>query len=264
MFFDPLSRYLEPGMLRWQEEGQQALVSDPKEGFWARTQALEPARSLYHRRATFTLLENGTLQGSVQYTYTGHVARYQKSRVAEMNATQQEEDWKTSLQERLSTAEMSDFKIQDVDDPVKPMVVKHSVSIPGYATRTGKRILIQPAFFERNIGPRFTQSSRKWDMYFDYGWAEDDEVTIELPEGWELDQPMAPVSTSINNMGEYAVKVLKTTDGRKLVYQRRFDWGRNLNLVLPAKSYEVVKKIFDFVQEQDSYTISLKAAPDAR
>ena len=33
-----------------------------------------------------------------------------------------------------------------------------------------------------------------------------------------------------------------------------------MNLLLPAKSYEGVKKIFDFVQEQDGYTISLKAA----
>src|SRR5262249_29523664 len=33
-FFDPTSPYLEPGMLRWEEEGGQALVSDPKEGFW--------------------------------------------------------------------------------------------------------------------------------------------------------------------------------------------------------------------------------------
>jgi hypothetical protein len=263
-FFDPTSPYLEPGMLRWEEEGQQALVSDPKEGFWALTQHLEPSRSLRQRRAWFKLLENGTLEGKVQCTYTGHAARSEKGQYAEMTAAQQEEDWRKTLQERLSTAEISGFAMTDISDPFKPAVVTHQVTVPGYATRTGKRILLQPAFFQRNIGPRFTESRRKWELYFHYGWSEDDEVTIELPQGWEFDEPVAPMSTKINNVGEYSVKALKTTDGRKLIYQRKFDWGRNLNLVLPAKAYETVKKVFDFVQEQDGYTISLKAATDAR
>jgi hypothetical protein len=144
------------------------------------------------------------------------------------------------------------------------VVVTHKVSVPGYATRTGKRILLQPAFFERNISSRFTESKRKWDLYFEYGWTEDDQVTIELPDGWELDQPVAPVSTNINGIGAYSVKVLKTADGRKLMYERKFDWGRGMNLLIPAKSYDTLKKVFDFVQEQDSYTISLKAAADAQ
>jgi hypothetical protein len=37
-----------------------------------------------------------------------------------------------------------------------------------------------------------------------------------------------------------------------------------MNLLVPAKSYESVKKVFDFVQEQDGYTISLKAAANVQ
>jgi hypothetical protein len=259
-FFDPASRFLEPGMLRWQEEGESALVSDPKEGFWVKTQYLEPARSLRQRRGTFKLLDDGTLEGSVQYTYTGHPGRSHKVEYEEMTPAQQEEDWKKSLQNRLSTAELTKFEMKNVSDPSQPLVVKHDVKVTGYATRTGKRILLQPAFFQRNIGPLFTESRRKWDVYFDYGWAEDDEVTIEIPEGWELDEPVVPNSTQIPNMGEYMVKVLKTKDGRKLIYQRKFDWGRKMNVLIPQTSYGTMKKIFDFVQEQDGYTISLKAA----
>jgi hypothetical protein len=74
IFFDPATRYLENGMLRWQEEGQQAHVSDPKDGFWTRTQYLEPAHSARQRIATLKLLEDGTLEGSVQLTYSGHAA----------------------------------------------------------------------------------------------------------------------------------------------------------------------------------------------
>jgi hypothetical protein len=260
IFFDPSSQYLEPGMLRWQEEGQQALISDPKDGFFATTQYLQPARSRRDRRASFKLLEDGSLEGTVTYTYSGHVARLQKERYEQMSPAQQEEDWKKSLEARLSTAEISDLEIRDTTDPIKPMVIRHKLSVPGYATRTGRRILVQPAFFQRNAGPRFTESTRKWDVYFDYGWSEEDEVSIDLPEGWELDQPTLPQGSSFGKIGSYTVQVQKTTDGRKLIYRRHFEFGREQMLLLGANSYPQLKKVFDFVQDQDNYTISLKPA----
>ncbi len=146
IFFDPSAQYLEPGMLRWQNEHQQALISDPKDGFFATTQYLQPARSRRDRRASFKLLEDGSLDGTVTYTYTGHVARIQKEHYEEMSPAQQEEDWKKSLQARLNTAEISDLEIRDINDPVKPVVVQHKLTVPGYATRTGRSILLQPAF----------------------------------------------------------------------------------------------------------------------
>jgi hypothetical protein len=260
IFFDPSSQFLEPGMLRWQEEGQQALISDPKDGFFAITQYLQPARSRRDRRASFKLLEDGSLEGTVTYTYSGHVARLQKERYEQMSPAQQEEDWKKSLEARLSTAEISDLEMRDITDPVKPVVVRHKVNVPGYATRTGRRILLQPAFFQRNLGPRFTESTRKWDVYFDYGWSEEDEVSIDLPEGWELDKPTLPQGSSFGNIGSYTVQVQKTIDGRRLIYRRHFEFGRDQNLLLRASAYPQIKKVFDFMQDQDNYTISLKPA----
>ena len=70
-FFDPWTEYLEPGMLRWQEEGTAALVSDPKEGIMVSTPYSDAGRSKRIRRGTFKLLEDGTLEGTVQYSYTG-------------------------------------------------------------------------------------------------------------------------------------------------------------------------------------------------
>jgi hypothetical protein len=263
-FYDPSASYLEPGMLRWQQEGLPALISDPKEGFFAATQYLSPARSKRERRAKFQLLDDGSLEGTVTYKYTGHTARNQKNTYNELTPAQQEEDWKKSLQARLSTAEISDFKIQNVDDPAKPLIVEHKLTVPGYATVTGKRILLQPAFFERNLGRRFTETARKWDIYFDYAWSEDDEVIIELPEGWELDKPTAPASTKLGNVGSYSVHVQTTTDGRQLIYNRQFEFGAENMLLMPATGYEQIKKVFDFVQDQDGYTISLKQAANAK
>jgi len=264
-FFDPATQHLAQGMLQWRQEGIQALISDPKEAFFVPTPFSAPDRSVRKRRANFTLSDDGALEGTVLYSYTGHVARSQRSQYEDMTPERQQEDWKQSLTARLNTAEVSDVKIEQLTDVTQPLVIKHKVSVPGYATRTSKRILFQPAFFERNLSARFTEATRKWDVYFDYGWVEDDEVVIQLPEGWELDQPTAPAKTKLGNMGEYRVELRKTTDGRKLIYRRFFDWGENGNLLVPVESYSAIKKIFEFVQQQDGYTLSLKptGAPSA-
>jgi hypothetical protein len=144
------------------------------------------------------------------------------------------------------------------------VVVKHKVSIPGYATRTGKRILVQPAFNQRNVGARFTAKDRKWDMYFPYGWEEDDEVSIVLPAGWELDQALAPQSSKLGGVGVYQAELLVTKDGRTLLYKRKLDWGLTGDVLIPAAAYLQVKKAFDFVQEQDAHTITLKAVANAK
>jgi hypothetical protein len=257
-FFDPATSYLERGMLRWQEEGQSALVSDPKEGFFTKTQYSAPQRSRRQRKGQFKLLEDGTLEGSVEYSYSGHVARRQKQEWENMTPAQQEEDWKDDLERRLSTAELSDFTAENAADQVAAVKVRHKISVPGYAVRTGRRILLQPAFFQRNIAPRFSESARKWDLYFQYGWAEDDEVTIDLPEGWELDQPVRPFNITLGAIGDYAVEVRKTVDGRRVIYRRRFDWGRDMRILFPASEYTRLKQAFDKIEEQDRYTISLK------
>lgn len=258
MFFDPSTPYLERGLIRWQEEGQQALISDPKDGFFVITPYAQPERSKRQRSGVFKLLEDGSLEGTVSYTYTGHVAETEKEHYQEMTPAQQEEDWKDSMTRRLSTAELSKFQMQNATDPLKPVIVTHEVSVPGYATRTGKRILLQPAFFERNLGPRFSESTRRWDIYFDYGWSEEDSVTIEAPEGWVLDQPTAPASSTFGDVGDYTVKLQQTRDGKKIIYSRHFSWGRDLKLLLPAEIYPNVKKAFDFVRDQDNFTVTLK------
>ena len=59
-------------------------------------------------------------------------------------------------------------------------------------------------------------------------------------------------------MGGYKVKVLKVQDGSTIVYKRQFDWGRDMRIVYPADVYSQLKKIFDFVYEQDHHVLSFK------
>lgn len=257
-FFDPGSLYMPPGMLRWQEEGQQALISDPKAPVWVQTPMSPPQKSIEKRTAKLKLSEDGTLEGDVRIEYMGHLGVDKKAYNDEDSATEREETLRNIVKARMDTAEISNIRIENVKDPVKPFVYEYHVRIAGYAQRTGKRLFLQPAFFQRGASALFNTSTRKYEIYFHYPWAEEDEVIIELPAGFVLDSPESPESFSGQNISDYKVTLGTDKDQRVLVYRRKFFFGADGSILFPAANYELLKRYFDRVYKSDNHTVSLK------
>ena len=257
-FFDPGWDYLPFGMLRWQEEGQQALITDPKNPVWVDTPMSSPEKSLVKRTAKLKLTEDGTLEGDVRVEFTGHFALDRKEDMDEESETQREETVIDEIKSQMSTAEVSDVKIENVTDHVKPLVFSYHVRFPGYATRTGKRLFLQPAFFQHGLKPLFATANRKYPVYFHYPWSESDQVEFELPKGYAFDNAEAPAGFASGAISEYKPSLAATSDGSFLVYKRSFFFGGGGSLLYPVTSYQQVKNYFDMVHKQDSHSIALK------
>lgn len=257
-YFSPSEMYTSFGMLGWPEESQEALITDAKEPVWVRTSTSAPEKSLEKRTATLRLLEDGTLEGDVRIEYSGHLGFDKKEFNDDDSPAQREETLRDSVKGRLSTAEVSRIQIENVTDPVKPFVYAYHVRVPGYAQRTGKRIFLQPAFFEHGVGPLFAGSERKHPIYFHYPWVEQDDVAIELPAGYALDNADAPSPIISLPITEYRPTIGVTADGRKLVYKRRFLFGGGGNILFPGKAYAGLKTLFDMINKADNHTITLK------
>jgi hypothetical protein len=171
---------------------------------------------------------------------------------------QREETLKDAVKKRLSAAELTNIVIENVTDPVKPFVYKYHVRIPDYAQRTGKRLFLQPAFFEKGITPLFAAGQRKYPVYFHFPWSEEDSVTISLPKGYVLDNPDSPAPITAGTVSRYVVKIQKTVDESTLFYHRSFFFGGDGGTVVPAGSYTAVKQLFDAINTSDNHTITLK------
>ena len=70
--FDVADRTLAPGMLASQEEGVFALIADPKTPSFVRTDPAPPEASTESRTAKLQLTTNGSLEGDVAESLTGH------------------------------------------------------------------------------------------------------------------------------------------------------------------------------------------------
>ncbi len=259
-FFDPSSAYVSYGMLRWQQEGQNGLLSDPKEPQFVMTPVSPADKSMQRRSARLRLTEDGMLEGEVLVEYTGHFASREKEERDEESPAEREKIVMASLRSRLGSGEVADIRMENVTDPFKPLVVSYKVRVPGYAERTGKRLFFQPAFFQKGIGQLFPNSAREHAIYFHFPWMEEDTVSIELPAGFDLDNPEAPQPFDFGEAGKYQVTLGVTKDKKRLEYQRVFRFNA---MVIQQAQYPNLKKIFDLIHGEDNRVITLKQGPVA-
>lgn len=256
-FFDPGLPYIAQGMLRWQEEGVEALLADERPS-WVTTPMTPADKSKEKHVADLRLDENGTLEGDITVEYTGHLAVERKIFNEDDSPEQREENLKESVKSRLSSAELSNIVIENASDASKPFVYKYHVRVPDYAQRTGKRLFFQPAYFHKGIGALFSAGTRRYPIYFHFPWSEEDTITIALPKGYALDNADRPNAIAAGAVCKHEVKMAITKDETKLIYNRSFFFGGNDSVLFPVKTYEQMKRLFDEVHKADNHMITLK------
>ncbi len=263
VFFEPANRYVSFGMLRWQQEGLQALLADASETVWVKTQTSDPEKSLEKRTANLTLSDDGTLEGDVKLEFTGHLATELKEVYDDKSDSEREKALIDGMKARLSTAEVAKAGMENVTDMTKPLIFSYHVKVPGYAQRTGKRLFVQPGFFTHGTGPLFKTNERRNDIYFHYGWSEQDEVSIQLPAGYALDSPDAPTPITPEmtaGISSQTITIGISSDNRHMVYKRRFFFGGGGNILFGPEKYPSLKQLFEMIQKANDHTITLKQA----
>lgn len=257
-FFDPASSFVPYRMLRWQEEGQSAyLVSSDWEQF-VTTPLSPPEKSVQKHTGNFSLTADGTLEGDVTIEYSGHFAVEMKQFYEDGSPYQREQSLRDRVKEMVSNAELSAIRIENIADPVKPLIEVFHIRVAAYGERTGKRLFFQPAVFQRGSNARFTDSERKYAICFNYPWTEEDVVEIDLPPGFTLDHAESIGTYPIADYGKYGATVGITADQRTLQYKRNFTFGLAGKILFPATSYQQLKYVFDTTHRLDSYQIALK------
>ncbi len=260
-FFNPGLSLVSYGNLVWYEEGVWALLVGEKEFTWVKTPASGVDKSVAKRTGKLKLLDDGTLEGDLRIEYGDQLGLGHKLENYDKSANKREEDFKAQLKERMSTAEISNLVIENISDPNKPVVYAFKIHIPGYAQKTGKRLFLQPGFFEHGEPSLFSSATRKYDIYFHYPWSEHDHITIDLPAGFTLDNadvpaPIKPEMTQ--GICGQNIKMAVTTDGHTLIYDRTFFFGGRGTILFPVANYAPLKALFDQVHQADDHTITLK------
>jgi transglutaminase-like putative cysteine protease len=260
-FVDPANEHSVSGATRWNLEWEEVLVGDPRQVIGVRTPLSPPAASVKHRTGTFTLLEDGTLEGDCRIVYSGHWNEIVKEEDDQDTPAEREKSYRDVLIERLPGAEVTDLRIENVTDASKDYTAVFRLRVPGFAQKTGTRLILQPAIFQKGIGAVFTAENRSSDVYFPFPWRERDEMTISLPEGFALEQPEQPAPLDAN-AGRHSLSI--SVSGGQLVVSRTFEFGVNDAILFPSASYRPIKQFFDLVHARDGHSLILRRKDGAQ
>ena len=256
--FDVSTKLLAPDMLSWQESGMGVLVSDPKKPFFIETPIATPEASLTTRTARLALKVDGSLSGTVEESFTGYTAYDRRQDFTGESESKNAERIQATLMSLFPKAVVSDIKVENVEDSEKPFVLRYSISIPQYAQRTGKRLFLQPLIFQRGDTPMFPSTERVHDIYFRYAWKENDDVSIDLPQGFLPDSAVSPGVLNFGEPGSHVVQ-LGLKNGTVLAAKRSLRFGASETFWFPKTAYPQLKKVFDEFHRRDTLTMALKA-----
>lgn len=255
IYFDPGAGYLPPGLLEWKYCATSALIADPTQSLIQPVASAAAEASTAQREAKLLLDDSGSLEGDMTVTYTGYFEAALKNALDAATPEERKKLVTDEVQKTLKLAEVTAVEVENASDPLAPMKVRYHLHVPDFAEHTGSRLFLQPAVFRKGLPPLFQAATRTAPVLFDHHYTEFDDVTITLPEGFELEAGNAPDDLPLGPLGEYEISITLAKTSRQLHYQRKF--SLHANAVAP-KQYAILKHLFDGLYARDNHVLTLK------
>ncbi len=254
IFCDPGAAFTPLGLLAWPETAVQGLRLDKDGGTWLQTLVPDSSASQIARRANLTLSDTtGDLEGKLTLTFTG--LEGMKRRVQEHN--EDEAARKKLLEDEVKEYIPAASEVELTNKPdwassSSPLVAEFSLKIPGWASSAGRRALLPLGIFTAAEKHVFDHTERIHPIYFEFPSEKVDDVTINLPSGWQASSLPAVQDESGKTVG-YMIKA--ESDKQSLHLARKL----RINLILlDAKYYPALRDFFQMVRKGDEQKIVLQ------
>jgi hypothetical protein len=250
LYLDPGGPFTPFGFLEWSETGVPGLRLDSDGGSWIRTTLPEASDSQIAHVAKLKLSDTGDLEGKLTLTYTGLEAMYH--RLEERHADDVAR--KKFLEERVTSqigvpAEAELTNQPDWASSETPMIAEFKLKIPGWTANAGKKVMIPAAIFTAGEKRVFEHANRVHPIYFEYPHQKADDITIELPPGWEVNS-LPPVQDYNGKVITYTLKVEQSPGTLRLTRKLAVDV-----LLLDQKSYAALRNLYENVRTSDGMQI---------
>lgn len=253
LFFDPGAAFTPYGMLTWVDAGTVGLCLNKDGGTWVKTTLPASSESRVERAAKFKLTDEGNLEGKVTVTYTGLEAMYARLDVRNADDVAR----KKFLEERLKTQIPAAAEVELTNQPdwkssETQLVAEFNVTIPGWASNAGKRAVMSAGLFTAVEKKLFEHANRVNPIYIYYPYEKLDDITIELPPGWQVGSVPAPQNQNGHVM-TYSLQI--DNDHGVLHLKRQLGWDF---LMLDQKYYSALRNFFQVVRTGDDEQIVLQ------
>ncbi|HKV23652.1 MAG TPA: DUF3857 domain-containing protein [Candidatus Acidoferrum sp.] len=253
MYFDPGTKYTPFGMLPWSETGTTGLKLDKDGGTWVVTSIPQSKDSEIERKADLNLTTDGSLEGKLKVTYTGLEALYW--RLEERN--EDDTDKKKSLEDDVKSmipvaAEVELTNKPDWANWDGKLEADFTLKVQGWVSGAGHRALMPVGLFTAGEKHMFEHETRVHPVYFHFGSEKTDDVTIELPLGWQVSSVPKP-TTDDAKLLLYSMTV---ENNKGTLHEARV--MRSDLISLDPKYYPALRRFYQVVRTADEEQIVLE------
>jgi hypothetical protein len=251
-FTSPFNPTVLPfGMLSWEQEGQPALLALDHQQEFVKVPPTPSERSVITSTGDFILDQAGTLTGECRRTFTGQTAVHLRGELRGASRQRRDRTMREQLGIDPKIVEVSNVRVEGIDKPEAPLVVRAQLRWPGYAVRTKERLVVRPAVFRTEATSPFTATERHYPISFPYRWQEVDRLTIKIPEGFVPEAPSAP-APSRGDVLSHHMDLAFDRAHNSLHVTREFT--SNV-LDVPVTAYPALKGWYDRVARSDQHEL---------
>ena len=262
IYCDPGSKFAPFGLLSWEETFVKGLRLDKDGGGWVDTSLPQSSESKIERKADLKLNEeDGSLSGNLTVTFSGLEALWRRNDMRNEDETSRKKFLENQIQEYIPAGIEVELKNQPEWNAASPTLVAiYDLKVPGWASAAGRRALLPFGLFSATEKQLFEHANRVHAVYFQYPFQKFDDVTIQLPLGWQVSSLPKP----LNQDAKAAAYIRKVEDDKGTLHLTRV--LRSDLLMLDAKFYPTLRAFFQAVRTGDDEQIVVQpgAAAAAR
>ena len=253
IYCDPGAAFTPFGLLIWPETGVPGLRLDKDGGSWVQTTLPQSSVSRIERKANLKLSDGGDLEGAVTITYTGLEAVRRRVEMRNEDETNRKKFLEDQVREYVPAA----IEVNLTNKPAwsnseSSLLAEFTLRVPGWAAGAGHRAMVPVGLFSGTEQRVFDHANRAHPVYFEFPFEKHDDITIELPTGWQVN----------------SLPAAQKQDGRVVVYSLQVENSkntlhltRNLSvdiLLLDQKYYSALRNFFQVVRTSDEEQIVLQ------
>jgi hypothetical protein len=226
---------------------------DKDGGSWIRTTLPQSSESRIERKANFKLSDTGDLEGKLTVTYTGLEGMYHRLDMRHEDEVARKKYLEELVKSQVPAAVEVDLTNKpDWNGSGTPLVAEFDLKIPGWSSNAGKRVLIPAGVFTNVEKHIFEHANRVHPIYFEYPYEKTDDITIELPPGWQVGS-VPQGKDQDGHVVTYSLKVEGGKDNLHLTRKVSVDF-----LLLEQKYYGALRNFFQSVRIGDEEQIVLQ------
>lgn len=253
VYCDPGAAFTPFGLLTWPETGVQGLRLDKDGGSWVQTTLPQSSESRIERKADLKLSDDGSLQGKVTITYTGLEAVRRRVEMRNEDETDRKKFLEDEVREYVPAGiEVDLMNKPDWGSSESALVGEFNLRVPGWVSGAGRRAMLPVGIFGATEQRVFDHANRVHPIYFEFPSEKHDDITIELPLGWQVSSlPAAQKQDS--HVVIYSLQVENSKNTLHLTRNLDVDF-----LLLDPKYYPALRNFFHTVRTSDEEQIVLQ------